>query len=246
MTPIPALTGNATVVGMLRRRTAGVLLLILALACGCSASPDTRGPLPEAAQLVSAAAASLETISSVQFDLSISGIIPGLDFREIKGWVSRTGGNAGSAVGQADMQESTKRFELSYDITGNRLVLTDQRGTRTQKPVPAEYSPATLLAKGHGLPKLLTSATAIKTEAKEDVQGVGTYRVTGELARDVISSVVPQIQSDVDVKFWVTQTEPRTLVRVWLQVPPRQANEGAVMLELALSGVNAPAPSTTR
>ncbi|GAB2972624.1 LppX_LprAFG lipoprotein [Amycolatopsis acidiphila] len=228
---------------MLRRRTAGVLLLILALASGCATSPDTRGPVPDGAELVTAAAATLGKISSVQFDFSISGIIPGLDVREVKGWASRAGGPAGSAIGQADMQESTNRFELKYEITGNQLVLTDQHGTRTQEPVPAEYSPAALLAEGRGLPKLLTSATGLKTETKEDVKGVETYRVTGELGKDAIASVVPQIQADVDVKFWVTQTEPRTLVRVWMQVPPRQPNEGAVMLELGLSGVNTPPSS---
>lgn len=229
---------------MLRRSTAGVLVLILALACGCSASPDTRGPLPDAGALVNAAAATLGSISSVRFDFSISGIIPGLDVREVKGWVSRAGGPAGSATGQADMQESTNRFELSYQINGDQLVLTDQHGTRTQEPVPAEYRPSVLLAEGRGLPKLLTGATGLRTETKEDVQGVETYRVTGDLGKDVISSVLPQIQSDVDVKFWVTQNEPRMLVRVWLQVPPRQPNEGAVMLELGLSGVDTP-PSTT-
>jgi lipoprotein LprG len=229
---------------MLRRRTASVLVLILALACGCAASPDTRGPLPDASELVTAAAVTLAGIHSVQFDFSVSGTIPGLDVREVKGWASRDGGPAGSAIGQADMQESTNRFELRYEIDGDQLVLTDQRGTRTQEPVPAEYSPAALLAQGQGLPKLLTSATGLKTETKEDVKGVETYRVTGELGKDVVSTVLPQIQSDVDVKFWVTQTEPRSLVRVWMQVPPRQPNEGAVMLELGLSGVNTP-PSTT-
>ncbi|TNC23125.1 LppX_LprAFG lipoprotein [Amycolatopsis alkalitolerans] len=224
---------------MLRRRTAGVFLLIMALAAGCSASPDTRGPLPDATGLVTAAAATLAGIRSVRFDLSVSGSIPGMDVREIKGWASRDG----TASGQADMQESTNRFELRYEIAGDRLTLTDKHGTRTREPMPAEYAPAGLLEQG--LPKLLTSATGLKTETKENVQGVETYRVTGELGKDVIASVVPQIQSDVDVKFWVTRTEPRTLVRIWMQVPPRQPNEGAVMLELALSGVNSPPPAST-
>lgn len=219
-------------------------MLILALAAGCSASPDTRGPLPDASELVTAAAATLGGITSVQFDFNVSGIIPGMDVREIKGWASRAGGPAGSAIGEADMQESTNRFELQYQISGDQLVLTDKHGTRTQEPVPAEYSPATLLAQGRGLSKLLTSATGLKTETKEDVKGAETYRVTGELSKDVVSSVLPQIQSAVDVKFWVTQAEPRNLVRVWMQVPPRQPNEGAVMLELGLTGVNT-LPSTT-
>jgi lipoprotein LprG len=52
--------------------------------------------------------------------------------------------------------------------------------------------------------------------------------------------VVPGIKSDVDVKFWVDQAESHQLMRVWMQVPPSQPNEGAVMLELALSKQNVP------
>ncbi|MTD58135.1 LppX_LprAFG lipoprotein [Amycolatopsis pithecellobii] len=230
---------------MLRRHTAGVLLLILAVASGCSSSPDTRGPLPDAGELVNAAAATLGGVRSFHYDFSISGSVPGLDVREVTGWASRDGGPAGTSTGQADMQESANRFELRYEISGNQLVLTDQHGIRTQQPAPAGYNPATLLTAGRGLPKLLTSATGLKTETREDVKGVETYRVTGTLSQAVITTVLPQIWSDVDVKFWVTRAEPHTLVRVWVQVPPRQPNEGAVMLELGLSGLNTPAPTTT-
>lgn len=227
---------------MLSRRTAGVLALVLALACGCSASPDTRGPLPAASDLVNAAAAGFDQLRTFQFDLSVSGSIPGLDFREVKGQASRDGGTYGTATGQADMQESTNRFELSFAIVGDKLRLTDAKGMQTEEPVPAQYSPVALLNPATGLPNLLTSASDLKTETKEDVKGVQTYRVTGELAKDAVAGVVPGIQSDVDIKIWVSQAEPRKLVRVWIQVPPRQPNEGAVMLELGLSP---PSTSTT-
>jgi lipoprotein LprG len=225
---------------MLRRVTAGVLLLILALASGCASTPDTRGPLPDASELLSAAATSFAALRSVRFDVTVSGTIPGLDIREVKGQASRDGGLYGTASGQADMQESTNRFGLTFLLSGDRLSLIGQQGLRREEPIPAEYNPAVLLDPARGLPRLLQGASELKTETKEDVKGVETYRVTGELARDVVSAVVPAIQSDVDVKFWVTQSEPRNLVRVWMQVPPRQPNEGAVMLELGLSDVNVP------
>ncbi|HVW43827.1 MAG TPA: LppX_LprAFG lipoprotein [Amycolatopsis sp.] len=220
---------------MLRRGTAGVLLLTLAFVCGCSASPDTRGPLPDAGSLVTSAAAGFDRVRAFQFDFSVSGTIPGLDVREVKGQASRDGGPYGSAGGQADMQQTTNRFEVSFAIVGDKLRLTRQKGAPTEEPVPVRYNPVALLDPATGLPNLLRSATGLKTETREDVNGVATYRVTGELAKDAIAAIVPAIQSDVDVKFWVTQAEPRTLVRVWMQVPPRQPNEGAVMLELALS-----------
>ncbi|WAL64773.1 LppX_LprAFG lipoprotein [Amycolatopsis cynarae] len=230
---------------MLRRRAASFLALTLALVSGCTASPDTRGPLPDATGLVTTAAASFEQVRTLQFDFSVSGTIPGLDIREVKGQASREGGPYGSASGQADMQESTNRFEMGFQIVGDRLRLTNQHGLQTDEPVPPEYRPVLLMGPDSGLPKLLKSATGLRTETKEDVKGVQTYRVTGQLAKDTVAEVLPAVQSNVDVKFWVTQSEPRTLVRVWMQLPPRQPNEGAVMLELGLSGVNQPV-STTR
>jgi len=224
------------------RRTAGVLVLVLALACGCSASPDMRGPLPDAPSLVTAAATSFAQLRTFQFDFTVSGSVPGLNVREVKGTASRDGGPYGSSTGQADMQESQNRFEVTYSINGDKLRLTDKNGVSTDEPVPEPYNPVTLLDPARGLPKLLTSATELKTETKEDLKGVKTYRVTGSVARAVVATVLPTVQSDVDVKFWVTQNEPRNLVRIWMQVPPQQPNEGAVMLEL---GLTEPAATTT-
>lgn len=230
---------------MLRRRTTVVLALILALVAGCSSSPDTRGPLPDAHELIAAAATGLGGVRSMQYEINVNGSIPGVNIRDTQGWASREGGPAGTAVGHADMQEAGNLFALTYEISGDSLTLIDQHGTRTRQPVPAEYNPAELLADGQGLSKLLTSATGLKTEAKEDVKGVETYRVTGELSREVIATLLPQIWAGADVKFWVTQAMPCNLVRVWMQVPPRQPNEGAVMLELGLSELNTPRPTTT-
>src|SRR5439155_21315673 len=152
------------------------------------------GPLPDGGELVSAAAASFDTVRSVRFDFSVSGTIPGLDVREVKGQADRDG----LASGQADVQQSTNRFELTFLVNGSTLYLTDKKGNRTQQPAPATYNPSLLLDPSRGLPRFLHNATAVKTETKEDVNGIATYRVTGELARDVVASFVPGIQSNVD------------------------------------------------
>lgn len=214
------------------RRIAGVLLAATALATGCGPSPDMSG-LPDGARLISAAAADLDQAHAVRFDFDISGTIPGLDVRQVTGQANRDG----SASGKADVQESENRFQTTFAIDGPTLSLTDQHGNWTERPVPAGYDPALVLDASRGLPRLLRKATGLKTEIQEDVQGVQAYRVTGELAGNIVATVVPQIRSDVDVKFWVTESEPRELVRVWMQVPPLQPNEGAVMLQLALSEV---------
>lgn len=219
------------------RPIATVLLAVIAATgavSGCEASREASG-LPDGAQLVSVAAAGLDRWHTVRFDFDLSGVIPGLDVSEASGQASRDG----SASGKAQVEDAADEYQTTFTINGTTLYLTDQHGNRTERPVPAGYGPAALLDPSRGLPRLLTGATELKTETEEDVQGVQAYRVTGELARDVVSSVLPQIRSDVVVKFWVTRSEPRQLVRVWMQMPPPRPNEGTVMLELALADASA-------
>ncbi|MFD2397088.1 LppX_LprAFG lipoprotein [Prauserella oleivorans] len=106
--------------------------------------------------------------------------------------------------------------------------------------MPAQFSPARLLDPERGLRQLLTKATALETESREELQGVPAYRINGELSHAAVSALVPGIHDAVDVKFWVSENPRRDLLRLWVQVPPRQPNEGSVMLELALTDHNKP------
>ncbi|WP_216214458.1 LppX_LprAFG lipoprotein [Amycolatopsis aidingensis] len=228
---------------MLCRRTALVIALALGLLAGCTSSPDTTGPLPEPKGLVSAAADRLAELRSVRFSLGLSGTVPGLNIRSMEGAASVAGGEFGWASGTADVQDELERTEYEFLLQGDTLYLTDKEGTRHERPVPTRYAPASVLAPETGIRRLLTSATELETEGKEELDEVEAFRVAGAVRREVISALVPGIQSDVDVKFWVTTAQPRDLVRVWMQIPPRKPNEGAVMLELSLTGHNTPVTS---
>ncbi|MFI6029942.1 LppX_LprAFG lipoprotein [Amycolatopsis magusensis] len=228
---------------MFSRRLLG-LLLLTGLLGGCTVSPDTSGPLPDGGGLVREAAAAVGRLNTVHFKFGISGMLEGLEVLDVEGDADRAGGTHGSAHGLAGVQEANDRVDYQFQLSGDTLTLTDQQGaSRTE--APPLFTPTMLLDASRGLPRLLNGATALETEGKERLGEVHAYRVTGKVPQAVISAVVPSIQTDVDVKFWVEQAETRNLVRVWLQVPPRQANEGAIMLELALTAPNQPAPATT-
>ncbi|WP_020667927.1 LppX_LprAFG lipoprotein [Amycolatopsis nigrescens] len=226
------------------RRIAGVVLLVLGLLGGCASSPDTRGPLPDAPGLVTAAASTLQGLHSVRFRLGVSGSIPGLDLRMLEGQASRDGGPYGRAQGRGDVQLDNERVKVDYLLSGDTVYLTEGNGERTQLPAPAGFAPATVLDPERGLHRLLVGAEQLKTEGREKLENVPTYRLTGRISRAVVSGLVPGIGADVDVKFWVTESEPRELRRIWLQVPPRQPSEGAVMVELSLSEQNLPLTAT--
>lgn len=213
-----------------------VLLTSAVLLGGCSASPDTSGPLPDGTGLVREATAAMGNLNSVHFRFGISGVLAGLDVLEVEGDASRTAGSRGRAV----LLRSTNRFEYQYVLDGGSLTMTDQNGETHTEPAPI-FTPERLLDDATGLPRLLSGATELQTEGREKLGEVEAYRVTAKVPRAVISAVVPTIQVDVDAKFWVEEAPSRNLARVWLQVPPSQPNEGAIMLELALTRVNTPA-----
>ncbi|AXB44869.1 LppX_LprAFG lipoprotein [Amycolatopsis albispora] len=218
---------------MFSRRLLG-LLMLTGLLGGCAASPDASGPLPDAAGLVREAAAAVGRLDAVHFKFGISGMLEGLDVLDVEGDARRDGGPHGSATGRAAVQEENDRVDYRFQLAGDAFTLTDAQGATRPAAMPS-FTPAMLLDASRGLPRLLDGATALRTETKEKLAELDTYRIDGQLPREVIAAVVPSIQSDVDVKFWVEQAATRNLARVWLQVPPRQPNEGAIMLELALT-----------
>lgn len=227
---------------MLCRRIALVTGLALGLIGGCTSSPDTTGPMPDGRQLVTESAETLRQLRSVHFSFGVSGIVPGLNVSEATGHAVLDGSRYGWARGTADVQRATERTQVEFLLRGESLRLTDEQGEVTERPVPAPYYPAAFLDSESGLPALLTSATKLETEGTEELGEVVAYRVDGKIAAEVVSRLIPGITSDVSVKFWVREQRPRELVRVWMQIPPRQPKQGAVMLELALSEHNEPVP----
>lgn len=225
---------------MLRRRIALVTVLALGLTGACSPAPDTTGPLPDGTRLVQESAEFVEQLRSVRFAFGTSGTIPGLNIREVTGHAVVDGSRFGWARGEADLQHVTEREQVEFLLRGESVRLTDEQGDVTERPVPAPYYPAAFLDADHGLADLMRRTTGLETEGKEDIEEVSTFRINGSVPAEVVSVLVPGIRSDVNVKFWVDRQQPHALVRLWMQIPPQQPKEGAVMLELALSEHNAP------
>lgn len=239
---------------------------LLALVAGCSSPPEAPETEPAGASLVRDAAKALGDVTSVRFDLRTQGALPGFPIRSIDGVATR----AGWSTGEVDMQLPGERVQYEYefgdrdgasspggssaedsptaktpgssaDADGDTTVaLTDSDDVTTRTAVPERFTPQSLLARQGGLHDLLEDATELRTESREDIDDVPAYRISGNLPQDDISELLPGVPDDVAAKFWVTDNPQRTLVRVWLQVPPRTPNQGATMIELGLSEHNQP------
>lgn len=243
------------------RRILVVITAVLLLVAGCTSSPEAPESDPPGASLVRDASAALRDVTSVRFDLRTQGALAGFPIRSIEGVATR----AGWARGEVDLQLPDGRMQYEYEL-GDRpetspsgaptstardggsaaaahdrtVTLTDADDVTTTAVVPERFTPQHLLARDGGLRDLLGDATELSTESREDIGDVPTYRVSGTLPQADISELLPGVPDDVAVKFWVTDNPERTLLRVWLQVPPAKPNQGATMIELGLSEHNQP------
>jgi lipoprotein LprG len=118
-------------------------------------------------------------------------------------------GSAGSAKGTISMDFMGSLFEGDFVLVDKSLYFKGPTGDDWQK-VPASlvtsvYDPGAILDPDRGIAKVLGSVQDPHTEGSEDVDGVSTYRVTGRVGVDVVKDLVPGVDSDVNVTFWLAQ-----------------------------------------
>jgi lipoprotein LprG len=87
---------------------------------------------------------------------------------------------------------------------------------------------------------VLSNVQDPNTEATEEVEGVQTYRVKGKASRDVVADLVPGVDSDVDITFWLRQDGDHQPVKASVAVPA----EGSPSVDVTLSDVDKPVEIT--
>ncbi|MEV4057906.1 LppX_LprAFG lipoprotein [Amycolatopsis sp. NPDC049688] len=193
-------------------------LLVLLLTAGCTGSPDTRGPFPAGSELVRAAATSFASVRSVHFAAGVNGVLPGFPLRQIEGDASLDDG--GHTTGTIDVQDGDGHTKYPFDVHDSQ-----------QPPYPVDA----FLGPKSGLKRLLDGVTDARTEGRENVDGAAALRVGGRLPAAVAHSVLAQVDADLTVKVWVSDSEPRRFVRLWVQIPPPDNHLSPVMIELSLT-----------
>ena len=207
---------------MLSRRVLPALLL-LGLVGGCTAAP----PLPAADGLLAAAKTNFSEVRSLHFSVGVNGVLPGLPLIKLAG--NATLENGGQASGSAELTDRS----FAFTVSGHAATAKDTKGRETSGPTP--FTVGRFLGPHSGLIRLLNSLRQPRTEIRETIQHIDGYRVGGTVPQAVAASLVPQIHSDVNVKVWVTDAEPRRFARMWLQVPPATNHDSPVMYEVLLT-----------
>lgn len=208
---------------MMRRILFVTLALTTAFASACSSGNKAAegGAQPDAASLMKDAAAATANVKSAHFTLTVNGDLPDLPVKNAEGDLTREGDNGGAAKGTVSMKLLGDVFEGDFVLVGNSLYIKGPTGGWQKLPasmVRSLYDPAAILDPNRGVAKVLGSVQNPKTDGTEDIDGVPTYRVTGRVAKDVVSNLVPGVKSDVDVTFWVKQDGDHQPVKASVKV----------------------------
>ncbi|GAB3446938.1 LppX_LprAFG lipoprotein [Actinophytocola sediminis] len=205
---------------MMRRILLAVLACAAAAATACS-SDEPAGDLPAGAGLLEDASATTAKIESAHFTLTVNGEVPGLDVRSAEGDLTREG-DGGAAKGTVSMNLLGQLFEGEFVLVEDKVWIKGPTGDHQELPasmVANLYDPGAILDPERGVAKVLAEVQEPVTEGEEDIDGDATYRVKGKVAKDVVASLVPGIDSDVDITFWVLKDGDHRPVKASVAVP---------------------------
>ena len=214
-----------------------MLITLLLSACG---EDEPAGGLPDATQLLTESADAMDGASTVNFVLQVEGDRPSnFQITDAEGTITREG--AVSAT--AKVLQAGTLVEYEYIVAADVPYLKGPTGGFRQVP-EAIYSrifdPTGLLSGERSLPNALRAVEGATTEDTEDIDGVATYRIIGELDPSEVEGLSLLASGAAgESTIWVN-ADTKELVRA--RVPfTISGEEGETVVTVSLSNYNAPA-----
>jgi lipoprotein LprG len=195
--------------------TAAVLLL--AALAGCTGKRAAPESLPAGDVLLKESATAMRDVKTVTFAIESDGTVGGLALRRAGGTLTREG----TAKGTAQVVQFGTNVELEFVVIGDSIYLKGLTGGWQKIPLAlasSVYDPSAILDPERGVPKLLSTATDVHTEAREKVGNVDAYRVAAKLNKDALSTLVPGITEDLPGQLWIA-VDTKRLLKAKFAVP---------------------------
>lgn len=204
---------------------------------GCTRDGDPAdGDLPEAAELLAAAADEMAGVETTRLTVESDTDVTDLSVRGIEGVITRTG----DAQGSVQLEQLGALVELSFVVAGDtfyyRLIGGWQELPLSQ--AATLYDPSAILDPDRGVANLLRTATGGEVRGRETVDGVDAYRVTAEFDAVALGTLLPGFSEPVPGTLWVGADRP-LLHRVEVTVPATGDSEGGTAT-VRLSDFDAP------
>jgi lipoprotein LprG len=227
------------------RRLAALVAVLLTLSltalAGCTrgdrpgGGPAGQNPgnLPAAADLLAASATEMRAVQTARFDIATNGAGEMLGITGAKGVITR----AGDAEGSAQLAQGGNPVELTFVVKGDTLYVKGLTGGWQQVPLSAAatiYDPSALLNPDRGVAHVIATAQDGRTEARESVDGVQTYKVKATFDTKALTTLVPGLNEKITGHLWIGVDRP-LLHRIELPVRNRTGT-----ITVALSGFDEP------
>lgn len=220
-----------------RRRLFAVLAavsLATALVAGCSSSSKKNtNPLPDAANLVKQSSQATKDLKSVHLVLSSTGKSAGMAIKTLTGDLTttpdtRAKGNAKITNPDIDAQFVVFDGHLYLALTGDQW--------SDWGPAADIYDPSRILNPDTGLANTLANLSDPKAEARENIDGQDTIRISGKVSADTVNQLVPQLKAEqpMPATVWIQENGDHELVQAKLD---RNADSST---QITLSNWNQP------
>lgn len=222
--------GMLSMAGMSRTLRALAALSVFAIVLtGCSKKNKEATPseLPTGTQLMTDGAKAMSEVKTVHFTIGVDGKIQGLSIKGAEGDLTKDG----KAKGKATLEQLGFVIETEFVLVGKDLYLKGPTGGFTKADASMASSildPSAILDPNRGAPKLLTSAKNPKTEAKEQVDGKDTFKVSFDPDTAALQSLIGFSTSGVKGLVWLDATTKR-IAKAEFKVPASGGNpEGTI------------------
>jgi lipoprotein LprG len=176
--------------------------------CTKKSTENDAGQLPAGSQLMSEGDKAMSDVKSAHFVIGVDGAINGLPLSKAEGDLTREG----NAKGTATIDQGGLKMEAAFVIVGQKLYLKLATGGYQELPLAVAasvYDPSAILDPERGAAKLLRTAKNPKTEAKEQVDGKDTYKVSFEPDTSALAALIPTTASGVTGVVWLDATTKR-------------------------------------
>ncbi|MGH4012367.1 MAG: LppX_LprAFG lipoprotein [Pseudonocardiaceae bacterium] len=190
------------------RRQLHLLALLVALftalptSCGGQATEENSPPLPAGAGLLVDSATAMRTATSTRVGIDVEGELPGVPIKSAEGQLSKEG----LAKGTASLDMGEQRYELAFVIIGTDLYLRGPTGGFRKLSTSSAflvYDPTVILDPKRGIAAVLASGAAARTEAREQVGGVDSFRVQARFSGQSLDKLVPGFTQDSTSRVWI-------------------------------------------
>ena len=199
-----------------RLRPIVALLSALLVLAACSHGKSTAGAggaagnLPDGAGLLKDSSSAMSNIKTTKFAITSDGTVAGLALHKADGTLTKEG----DAQGTASIDQLGTTVELTFVVKGQTIYIKGPTGGYQSLPLSlaaSVYDPSAILDPKRGIPKILGSAAGARTEASEDVDGTGAWRVSGNMNGGDLATVIPGMSGTVPAKLWVSKADKRLL-----------------------------------